>query len=603
MLSHLYGRMPPGFSFLLGQLVTYFAPAMVLVLISQSLLDALLGAEAWSPSIIVAALLSVPAGCAARIFFRDWSARRRAASLGAVLPPRWDGRLIGNFDLLTDFLERFHTGYLGEGPWDRMEELGNICSVSLLWDVTYFTIDASVMKAILATDFPSFEKGEKFRDAMDSVLGKGVFNSDGELWKFHRAMTRPYFSRDRISHFELFDRHADSAIVKMKERFRLGHAVDVQDVISRFTLDSATDFLLGRCVHSLRDPLPYAHNDPQAPQTVKQQTVAEQFSTALAEAQRVISRRPRASHAWPLFEFWQDKSAKPMRIVNEFVQPILEEAIARHRAAEIERRNGSRDSKETEDGETLLDHLVKITDDPAVLRDETINILIAGKDSTAATLTFAIYMLCLNPRVFQRLRAEVFEMVGPNQMPTFDDVRKMKYLRAVINEILRFYCPIPYNIRVTNRGTTLPNPDPTAPRIFIPKDTSIAYSVLMMHHRKDYWGPDALYFDPDRWLDERLNKYFIANPLIFTPFNVGPRICLGQQFAYNEVSFLLIRLLQNFSSMELDLSARAPDARPPPEWAGAEGQKGLEKVVPKCHISLFVHGGLWVKMTEAEKEH
>ncbi|KAL7282251.1 hypothetical protein ACG7TL_003720 [Trametes sanguinea] len=513
---------------------------MVLVLISQSLLDALLGAEAWSPLIIVAALLSVPAGCAARIFFRDWSACRRAASLGAVLPPRWDGRSIGNFDLLTDFLERFHTGYLGEGPWDRMEELGNICSVSLLWDVTYFTIDASVMKAILATDFPSFEKGEKFRDAMDSVLGKGVFNSDGELWKFHRAMTRPYFSRDRISHFELFDRHADSAIVKMKERFRLGHAVDVQDVISRFTLDSATDFLLGRCVHSLRDSLPYAQNDPQAPQTVKQQTVAEQFSTALAEAQRVISRRPRASHAWPLFEFWQDKSAKPMRIVNEFVQPILEEAIARHRAAEIERRNGSRDSKETEDGETLLDHLVKITDDPAVLRDETINILIAGKDSTAATLTFAIYMLCLNPRVFQRLRAEVFEMVGPNQMPTFDD---------------------------------------------------------------DYWGPDALYFDPDRWLDERLNKYFIANPLIFTPFNVGPRICLGQQFAYNEVSFLLIRLLQNFSSMELDLSARAPDARPPPEWAGAEGQKGLEKVVPKCHISLYVHGGLWVKMTEAEKEH
>ncbi|KAJ3013411.1 hypothetical protein NUW54_g1605 [Trametes sanguinea] len=596
----MYGRMPPGLSFLLGRLAIYFAPAMAVAVIIKALIDVLLDVEVSNTLIIVATLLSVPAEYASRILFHSWSVRRRAASLGAILPPRWDGRSVGNFDLLTDFLDRFHSGYLGEGPWDRMEELGNIYSVSLVWDVIYFTIDANIMKAILAIDFPSFEKGEKFREAMDSVLGKGVFNSDGELWKFHRTMTRPYFSRDRISHFEVFDRHADSAIKKMKERFRLGHAVDFQDVMSRFTLDSATEFLFGKCVNSLKDTLPYSYNDPKADKIVEEQTVAKCFATALAEAQRVVSTRPRASHAWRLFEFWQDKTAEPMRIVNEFIQPILEEAITKHRAAMGERQSGGNDSKD-EDGKTLLDHLVYITDDPAVLHDETINILIAGKDSTAATLTFAVYLMCLNPHVFQRLRAEVLEVVGPTEMPTFDHVRKMKYLRAVINETLRIYCPIPFNIRVTTRDTTLPNPDPSAPRIFIPKGTSISYSVLMMHYRKDYWGPDALYFDPDRWLDERLHQYFAANPFIFGPFSAGPRICPGQQFAYNEMSFFLIRLLQNFSSMELDLSAQPPDARPPPGWAGAEGQKGLEKIVPKSHISLYVHGGLWVKMTQDDR--
>ena len=55
------------------------------------------------------------------------------------------------------------------------------------------------------------------------------------------------------------------------------------------------------------------------------------------------------------------------------------------------------------------------------------------------------------------------------------------------------------------------------------------------------------------------------------------------------MSFFLIRLLQNFSHMELDLSAQPPEARPPAEWASAEGQKGKEKIIPKCHLTLYVH--------------
>ncbi|CDO71400.1 hypothetical protein BN946_scf184908.g158 [Trametes cinnabarina] len=389
-------------------------------------------------------------------------------------------------------------------------------------------------------------------------------------------MTRPYFSRERISHFELFDRHAGLAIKKMKERLRGGHAVDFQDVVSRFTLDSATQFLFGKCVQSLEDPLPYAYNDPCAPQLTKAQTVAEQFAEALAEAQRVIATRPRAARVWPLLELLGDKSAGPMRVVDAFLQPIIDEAVAKNRAARAQVKNGAVGSEEAEDHRTLLDHLVKITDDPVVLHDETVNILIAGKDTTAATLTFAIYMMCLNPHVFEQLRAEVLGTVGSQRSPTFDDIRNMKYLRAVINETLRLYAPVPYNFRVANRDTTLPNSDPRGPNVFIPKGTG--------------------------WLDERLGKYFAVNPSIFAPFNAGPRICLGQQFAYNEMSFFLIRLAQNFSGMELDLAAQPPDARPPPEWAGAEGRKGLEKVVPKCHLTIYVHGGLWVKMIEADRE-
>jgi len=128
----------------------------------------------------------------------------------------------------------------------------------------------------------------------------------------------------------------------------------------------------------------------------------------------------------------------------------------------------------------------------------------------------------------------------------------------------------------------------------------VMYSVMMMHRRKDLWGPDADEFDPDRFLDERLHKYLVPNPFIFLPFNAGPRICLGQQFAYNEMSFMLIRLLQNFSRIELASDALHPDARPPVHWKDGLGRAPVEKFQPATRLTLFAKGGMWVRMTEAE---
>ncbi|KAI5115351.1 hypothetical protein M0805_004636 [Coniferiporia weirii] len=183
-----------------------------------------------------------------------------------------------------------------------------------------------------------------------------------------------------------------------------------------------------------------------------------------------------------------------------------------------------------EEGETLLDHLVKLTDDPVILKDETLNIMIAGRDTTAATLTFVVYMLALHPEVVQCLRAEILERVGPTRKPTYDDIRKMKYLGAYeCSETLRLYPPVPFDTRKSINATTLANLNPQGKPWYVPLRTGVAYSVFMMHRRTDLWGPDAHNFDPNRLLDKRLHKYLIPNPFIFLPFNAGPRICLGQQ--------------------------------------------------------------------------
>jgi len=313
-----------------------------------------------------------------------------------------------------------------------------------------------------------------------------------------------------------------------------------------------------------------------------------------------------------------DRTKKDMDVILGFIRPIVEEALRNRdstanfkgekegemgvgREVDLGEKEEDGTMKSVPEGETLLGHLVKETDDKTVITDETLNILIAGRDTTAALLTFTVYMLSQHPDVLQKLRAEVLEHVGTSRMPTYDDIRSMKYLRAVLNETLRLFPPVPFDVRSTREATVWPSKVPGGAPFYIPQDTPVIYSAFVMHRWKPFWGPDALEFDPDRFIDERLGKYLTPNPFIFLPFNAGPRICLGQQFAYNESSFFLIRLLQSFSSFTLAPDSQPAGSGPPSELKTRSGRAAIEKVFLKSHLTMNVRGGLWVRMTEANE--
>ncbi|KAK0226219.1 cytochrome P450 [Armillaria fumosa] len=467
----------------------------------------------------------------------------RASSLNARLAPRVRGSLPFNIDIIQRSQNDKH-------PCDTLvalaTEYGPTFDTDVLGLMNIVTADPKHIQRILATNFDNFEKGETFQDTMSSVLGTGVFNSDGKMWKFHRTMTRPFFSRDRISHFDLFDEYAQTVVAKMKERLRMGVAVDFQDLIQRFTLDSATEFLFGKSVESLSGVLPYPPSPVLHLGKPHQKTHPEVFAGAFLSALDILHERGDEAWIWPLFEIFKDKTAAPMSIVNQFIEPIVNEAVKQR----DEEKNGIRETDDIQK-DTLLSHLVRETGDPKILKDEILNILIAGRDTTGWTLSVLVYFLCTNPLVCTRLREEIINSVGPVRRPTFEDIKGMKYLRAVINETMRLYPAVPVNVRTSINETTLPSDDPDEKDIYVPVGTPIPYSAFLMHRRKDLWGPDADQFDPLRFIDERHHR-ITKNPWIFLPFNAGPRICLGQQFAYNEMSFIIIRLLQAFEGFELD---------------------------------------------------
>jgi Cytochrome P450 len=194
-------------------------------------------------------------------------------------------------------------------------------------------------------------------------------------------MTRPFFTKDRISHFDIFDRHATDALSQLKARLREGHPVDIQDLASRFTMDSASEFLFAKDVESLSAGIPYPHYSPLAASSANPTHPANQFSKAFDEAQRLTAMRSRLGVNWPLAEFWQDRVKQQMGVIDRFIDPILATAVQRKKeSGQIGAQTGSMD-REVGENESLLDHLVNYTSDEKVLRDETLNILLAGRDT------------------------------------------------------------------------------------------------------------------------------------------------------------------------------------------------------------------------------
>lgn len=127
------------------------------------------------------------------------------------------------------------------------------------------------MKAILATQFKDFGKGEPFHQEWIEFLGDSIFATDGDLWHNSRQLIRPQFIKGRLSDLEIYERHMPSLLRELAgtaDGMGRGKPVDVVGLFFRYTLDAATDFLLGRSVHSLDFP-------------------QDKFSTSFGEVQRL----------------------------------------------------------------------------------------------------------------------------------------------------------------------------------------------------------------------------------------------------------------------------------------------------------------------------
>lgn len=146
--------------------------------------------------------------------------------------------------------------------------------------------------------------------------------------------------------------------------------------------------------------------------------------------------------------------------------------------------------------------------------------VVAARDTTASLISTALFELSHREEVLSKLRCEVASLEG--RLPTYQEIKDMKYLNHIIKETLRLYPPVPINARVAARHTWLPHgggADGQAP-VFVERGTLVIYQVHSMHRRSDLWGDDSDEFKPERWVSARPKFEYL-------PFNAGPRICPG----------------------------------------------------------------------------
>ncbi|KAG9035693.1 hypothetical protein FS837_001848 [Tulasnella sp. UAMH 9824] len=469
------------------------------------------------------------------------------------------------------------------------------------------TRDPDVLKCIVSTGFPNFGKGEPAQIRFRSFLGKGIFASDGERAKMHRALARPYFARERISDYNAFQRHSAKVCDILLSHARRSEPCDVQDLFARFTMDTAGEFLFGRDDFNTLD-MPLAQPNVEMAEGSKSAAVQGgygDFVNAFEAAQILATRRlAMGTYGWTMAEFFDDPVKRHMRVVDSYLEPLVRDAVRRRKNLEPEEKG---------EYESFLDHLADSTSDVPLIKDQLLNILLAARDTTAQLLSWTCYVLALHPDIMDRLRQEVLAAYGESGVPTFENIKTLKYrkhlpkpppltppltlrrlrtVRAILDEVLRLFPPVPINVRSPfNDATVVPTRQ--GPLYFSSAGMLCTWSVPSMHKRKDLWGEDADKFDPERWIDPSRARKVVDNPFMFLPFNGGPRICIGQQFAYNEASFVMIRLMQLFDRFTLAQKDAAPaSALPPESWKTANGRKQFEEAWPKNAITLYSKVGL-----------
>ncbi|KAH1267634.1 Cytochrome P450 97B2, chloroplastic [Glycine max] len=202
--------------------------------------------------------------------------------------------------------------------------------------------------------------------------------------------------------------------------------------------------------------------------------------------------------------------------------------------------------------------------DDRQLRDDLMTMLIAGHETTAAVLTWAVFLLAQNPNKMKKAQAEVDLVLGTGR-PTFESLKELQYIRLIVVEALRLYSQPPLLIRRSLKSDVLPgghkgDKDGYA----IPAGTDVFISVYNLHRSPYFWDRPHD-FEPERFLVQNKNEEIegwggldpsrspgalypneVISDFAFLPFGGGPRKCVGDQFALMECTVALTLLLQNF---------------------------------------------------------
>ncbi|WP_327399433.1 cytochrome P450 [Streptomyces sp. NBC_01288] len=243
--------------------------------------------------------------------------------------------------------------------------------------------------------------------------------------------------------------------------------------------------------------------------------------------------------------------AQRLNSVPSPLAPLLLRSATRRNEADIAYLNRTvdemvrtrREASGTGDGD-LLDRMLDTSHpetgerlSPENVRRQVITFLVAGHETTSGSLSFALHYLARHPDIAARARAEVDQVWGDTQIPGYEQVAKLRYVRRILDESLRLWPTAPAYAREATRDTELTGVHPMR------RGGWALILTPMLHRDPEVWGADAEEFDPDRFDAKAVRS---RAPHTFKPFGTGARACIGRQFALHEATLVLGLLLRRY---------------------------------------------------------
>ncbi|PON90375.1 Cytochrome P450, E-class, group I [Trema orientale] len=375
---------------------------------------------------------------------------------------------------------------------------------------------------MLKTNFENYLKGDGFIIVLRDFLGRGIFNSDGELWKVQRKTASYEFNTKSLRNFAM-----ENVVVELETRLipalekasETGRVMDLQDVLERFAFDNVCKLAFNV------DPGCLGGDG----------TAGADFMQAFEDAAMLSSGRFRYSFPY----FWKVK-----RFLNVGTERRLRESISTvHEFADNIIR--SRMESRLEQTEDLLSRFVGNDYDksPEFLRDIVISFILAGRDTTSSALTWFFWLLSSRPEIQENILKELETIRIQNRKNmgetfSFSELRNMQYLHAAISESMRLYPPVPVDTKVCQNDDVMPD------GTFVGKDWLVTYHTFAMGRMEKIWGKDCWEFRPERWLEDGVCRQ--ESPFRYPIFHAGPRICLGKDMAYIQMKSIAASLIERF---------------------------------------------------------
>ena len=393
----------------------------------------------------------------------------------------------------------------------NLDKYGDTYCFSLRYNkVNILTTNTEIIQHVLRKNAANYEKPIAHTDALGEFIGKGLLIATGEYHSRQRRMIQPSFHRKKLMTLvDVLDREIDAGLDELDNRDKESSCVEMNEIMRKLTFRLMSKSIFGK--------------------SIDQETIQRFFKNFIT-LQDFLNQLVRIPSLMKLYT-WTGRTQSYSKIAQE--NNGLIKAIIQQRRTDQSSHDDILDM--------LMNSVYEDTKEgmsDQKLLEETLVLFVAGHETASNILSWIFYVLSQHPTVCSQILVEK-KQVCQDQKPTFDQLLQLEYLNRVIFEVMRLYPPSWITDRIAQADDYIAGFD-------IPKGARVIPYIYGVHHSKAYWdNPEQ--FNPERFTKENIRN---RNKFAHMPFGVGPRMCIGRNFALLEIQMLILKMLERY---KLDL--------------------------------------------------